>query len=91
MSRPLTVAVPKGRILKTLAPLFESAGIDTTSLLADDRKPVRETPDGKLAFLLLKPDDVPTYVEYGAAEEGHSSRGDLRRWLRGAVSVGRPE
>ncbi|MEZ4376288.1 MAG: ATP phosphoribosyltransferase [Polyangiaceae bacterium] len=77
MSRPLTVAVPKGRILKTLAPLFESAGIDTTSLLADDRKLVRETPDGKLAFLLLKPDDVPTYVEYGAADLGISGRDTL--------------
>ncbi|MCA9644331.1 MAG: ATP phosphoribosyltransferase [Polyangiaceae bacterium] len=77
MSRPLTIAVPKGRILKTLAPLFESAGIDTTSLLADDRKLVRETPDGKLAFLLLKPDDVPTYVEYGAADLGISGRDTL--------------
>jgi ATP phosphoribosyltransferase len=70
--RPLTIAVPKGRILKTLAPLFERAGVDTVSLLADDRTLVRETPDGKLAFLLLKPDDVPTYVEYGAADLGVS-------------------
>lgn len=77
MTRPLTIAVPKGRILKTLAPLFEAAGIDTTSLLADDRKLVRETPDGKLAFLLLKPDDVPTYVEYGAADLGISGRDTL--------------
>lgn len=77
MSRPLTLAVPKGRILKTLAPLFESAGIDTSSLLGDDRKLVRETPDGKLAFLLLKPDDVPTYVEYGAADLGISGRDTL--------------
>lgn len=77
MTRPLTIAVPKGRILKTLAPLFEGAGIDTESLLGDDRKLVRETPDGKLAFLLLKPDDVPTYVEYGAADLGISGRDTL--------------
>jgi len=71
--RPLTLAVPKGRVLKVLAPLFKTAGVDTEGLLADDRKLVRETPNG-IRFLLLKPDDVPTYVEYGAADLGVSGR-----------------
>ncbi len=72
--RPLTIAVPKGRVLKQLAPLFARAGIDTTSLLADDRTLLRETPDGAVRFLLLKPDDVPTYVEFGAADLGVAGR-----------------
>lgn len=75
--RPLTMAVPKGRILKALAPLFEKAGIDTKPLFADDRKLVRTTEDGALAFVFLKPDDVPTYVEYGAADVGVSGRDTL--------------
>ena len=44
------------------------------SLRADDRRLVRTTADGAIRFLLLKPDDVPTYVEYGAADLGVSGR-----------------
>ena len=72
--KPLTLAVPKGRVTKALVPLFERAGIDAGALLADERKLVRLSADGALRFLLLKPDDVPTYVEYGAAELGISGR-----------------
>jgi ATP phosphoribosyltransferase len=72
--RPLTLAVPKGRVTRVLLPLFEKAGIDAGCLLADDRKLIRESGDGRLRFLLLKPDDVPTYVEYGAADLGISGR-----------------
>ncbi len=75
--KPLTIAVPKGRIIKTLAPLFERAGLDTAALLADDRRLIRESADGKYRFLLLKPDDVPTYVEYGTADLGISGRDTL--------------
>lgn len=68
--RPLTLAVPKGRVLTQLAPLLRSIGVDTTDVLADDRRLVRQDPVTGLRFLLLKPDDVPTYVEYGAADIG---------------------
>lgn len=75
---PLTIAIPKGRVTKVLAPLFKAAGLDTSALDEDDRRLVRESADGKLRFLLLKPDDVPTYVEYGAADLGVSGRDVLR-------------
>jgi ATP phosphoribosyltransferase len=68
--RPLTVAIPKGRVQKQLVPLLDKAGLEASRLLDDDRKLIRETDDGTLRFLLLKPDDVPTYVEYGAADLG---------------------
>jgi len=74
----VTIAVPKGRVTRALVPLFERAGIDTAALLGDDRKLIRESADGSLRFLLLKPDDVPTYVEYGTAELGVSGRDVLR-------------
>jgi ATP phosphoribosyltransferase len=66
----ITIAVPKGRVLKSLAARFQRAGVDPGVLLSDDRRLVRSTPDGSVHFLLLKPDDVPTYVEYGAADLG---------------------
>ena len=75
---PLTIAIPKGRVTRALAPLFERAGIDPAPILADERRLVRASADGRLRFLLLKPDDVPTYVEYGAAELGVSGRDILR-------------
>jgi ATP phosphoribosyltransferase len=75
--KPLTIAIPKGRIIKVLAPLFEKAGLGVSELLADDRRLIRESQDGRYRFLLLKPDDVPTYVEYGAADLGVSGRDTL--------------
>lgn len=74
MSRPLTLAIPKGRVSQQLAPLLDKAGIPTGSLRAEDRRLVRQSDDGSVRFLLLKPDDVPTYVEYGVADLGLSGR-----------------
>jgi ATP phosphoribosyltransferase len=70
----LTLALPKGRVLRVVAPLLARAGVDSASLLADDRTLVREAPGAGIRFLLLKPDDVPTYVEYGAADLGVCGR-----------------
>lgn len=66
----LVVALPKGRVLKQLVPRLDRAGIDTADLTRDDRTLIREDPARHVQFLLLKPDDVPTYVEYGAADLG---------------------
>jgi ATP phosphoribosyltransferase len=70
-------------VLKALAPLLSRAGVDPQVLLADDRTLIRNASvsrdagtfgAGGLRFLLLKPDDVPTYVEYGAADLGVCGR-----------------
>jgi ATP phosphoribosyltransferase len=74
---PLTLAVPKGRILQALAPLLDRAGLDAAPLLEGDRRLVRPAAGGAIRYLLLKPDDVPTYVEYGAADLGFAGRDTL--------------
>ncbi len=74
MSDRLTIALPKGRVLRAVAPLLRLAGVEADALLADDRSLIREAPAMQLRFLLLKPDDVPTYVEYGAADLGVCGR-----------------
>ena len=76
-ARPLMIAVPKGLILKALGPLLARAGVDTQPLSENDRRLVRTTADGSISFIFLKPDDVPTYVEYGAADLGVSGRDTL--------------
>ncbi len=70
--KPLTLAVPKGRVTRAIVELFSKAGIDASCITSDERRLVRES--GNLRFLMLKPDDVPTYVEYGAADLGISGR-----------------
>lgn len=64
----LTVAVPKGRLLKRLLPLLERAGLDVAQFAADDRRLVLQ--GGSTRFLLCRGSDVPTFVEYGAADVG---------------------
>ena len=72
MTRALTVAVPKGRLAKQLAASLAQAGVPAGALAETDRTLVREAiVDGTpMRFLLLKPDDVPTYVEHGACDLG---------------------
>ena len=76
MVAPLVVALSKGRTVKALVPLFARAGIDASALAKDDRSLIREV-EG-MRCLLLKPDDVPTYVEHGAADLGVCGRDVLR-------------
>jgi ATP phosphoribosyltransferase len=66
----IVIAVPKGRVLEQLSGRLEEAGISTEALTANSRQLVREDKESGLSYLLLKPDDVPTYVEYGAADLG---------------------
>ena len=67
---PLTLALPKGRILQQAKPLLEAAGLDIGPALdAAGRKLLFELPTGE-RILLVKPVDVPTYVEHGIADFG---------------------
>jgi ATP phosphoribosyltransferase len=68
------MAVPKGRVLHAIAKRLAKAGVNRDVLLSDDRTLVRDDPGSGIRFLLLKPDDVPTYVEYGAADLGIAGR-----------------
>jgi ATP phosphoribosyltransferase len=70
---PLTVAMPKGRLLEPAAELFRKMGW-RCDLGNGSRQLVVTEPntrhDSPLRFLLVKPADVPVYVEYGAADLG---------------------
>ncbi len=67
-SRPLVLALPKGRILKEAAEVFARAGYDLSPVLGDTRKLVIDC--GELRVLVLRSSDVPTYVAHGAADVG---------------------
>ena len=67
--RPLTLALPKGRLLPPALDLLRRAGFQ--GLPEDDSRRLLFTdPTNRLRLLILKPLDVPTYVEHGAADLG---------------------
>lgn len=65
---PLTFAFPKGRILDDTVALLRQCGIPCASLLEDSRKLVFD--EEGYRFLVVRGQDVPTYVEHGAADLG---------------------
>lgn len=66
----LKVAIPKGRIVKHIHRLFQEAGLPLPEDLDDSRKFIIPVPDMGMEFIVAKPADVPTYVEYGVADIG---------------------
>jgi ATP phosphoribosyltransferase len=68
--RYLTIALSKGRLTDMSVELFEAIGIDCTELKNSSRKLILSDEKSKIKFFLAKPSDVPTYVEYGAADIG---------------------
>ncbi len=69
--RYITIALAKGRLAKKALEIFENVGI-TCEEMKDEktRKLIFTNEELKLRFFLAKPSDVPTYVEYGAADIG---------------------
>ena len=69
--RYLTIALTKGRLAKRTLELLEKTGI-TCEEMKDpaSRKLIFTDEEHKLKFFLAKGPDVPTYVEYGAADIG---------------------
>ncbi|MDY5987634.1 ATP phosphoribosyltransferase [Sporofaciens sp. SGI.106] len=69
--RYLTFALGKGRLAKQTLELFEKIGITCEEMKdKDSRKLIFVNEELKLRFFLSKGPDVPTYVEYGAADIG---------------------
>ncbi|KAA0251365.1 MAG: ATP phosphoribosyltransferase [Acidobacteria bacterium] len=66
--RPLRIAVGKGRLLSRTLETFRRAGVDLPD--PDGRRLVLGSTPGDVELLLLKDDDVPTYVAHGGADLG---------------------
>lgn len=70
-TRYLTFALTKGRLAKKTLELLEQIGITCEEMKdPDSRKLIFVNEDLKIRFFLAKGPDVPTYVEYGAADIG---------------------
>jgi ATP phosphoribosyltransferase len=73
----LKVALPKGRLLEPALALFRQAGHEVAEP-PETRRLLVPSVDGSLAFLFVKPADVPVYVESGAADLGIAGTDVLR-------------
>jgi ATP phosphoribosyltransferase len=66
----LTIALNRGRILAECLPLLAAAGIRPAEDIDGSRKLVFETAEGGHRLVVMRGSDVPTYVEFGAADIG---------------------
>ena len=66
----LTIAVPKGRIMEEAIEIWIKAGLPIPKDLEDTRKLIIPIENEQMTWILAKPMDVPTYVEYGTADIG---------------------
>jgi ATP phosphoribosyltransferase len=65
----LTIALPKGRLFRESVMLLEKIHCSAAGL-GEGRRLVFEDAEQRTRFLILRPVDIPTYVEYGAADVG---------------------
>lgn len=66
----ITIALSKGRLAEQALDILEKAGYDVSAGREKSRKLILEDEKAGLRFIMAKPADVPTYVEYGAADLG---------------------
>jgi ATP phosphoribosyltransferase len=66
MSHGLTIAVPRGALLDGTLDLLDGLGIDTAEVRSNERKLLF----AEAGIVTMRPSDVPTYVEHGAADIG---------------------
>lgn len=66
----IAIALPKGRLLPEAIKLFEATGIAGLEGLMESRRLLCEDVTGAYRFMVLRPADIPTYVEYGASDMG---------------------
>ena len=67
---PLTIALSTGRIFKQTLPLLAHAGIEPVDDPESSRKLILETNHPQVKLLIIRATDVPTYVQWGAADMG---------------------
>lgn len=68
--RYITIALAKGRLAELSVKILMDLGYDCSEILSKTRKLIFTDEKNKLKFILVKAGDVPTYVEYGAADIG---------------------
>jgi len=77
----LRLAVPRGALMRDTLDLLDALGVDTAEVRANDRKLLFED----AGLVTMRPSDVPTYVEAGAADLGITGKDVLAEQSERAV------
>ena len=80
MSDTLTIALSKGRILEESLPLLAAAGIRPLEDPLTSRKLILDTTQAQVKLVVIRAADVPTYVQYGAADLGVAGKDVLMEY-----------
>lgn len=67
---PITIALSKGRIFQQTLPLLAQAGIEPLDDPESSRKLILDTNHPQVKLVIIRAADVPTYVQWGAADLG---------------------
>ena len=70
MSDTLIIALSKGKLLEPAIDLFKRVGLAPKDISAESRRLVFEHQASGTTIMIVRPSDVPTYVEYGAVDVG---------------------
>jgi ATP phosphoribosyltransferase len=70
MTDTLAIALSKGKLLEPALDLFRRVGLAPKDASPDSRRLIFEHPASGTTLMIVRPSDVPTYVEYGAVDAG---------------------
>ena len=73
----LTIAIPKGTLYKPSLKLLEKVGFNTEELAKDSRQLFFTVEADNVRYIICRPTDIPTFVEYGAADLGIAGKDTL--------------
>ena len=76
----LTIAIPKGRLADETLKLFKTAGILDFTIPPESRELLFDIPEKNIRFLLIRAQDVGTYVERGIADMGIAGKDILEEY-----------
>lgn len=70
MDTTLTIAVPKGKLGSEALRVLQKVGLPTEKVSEESRRLLVEYSKEKVRYILCRPTDIPTFVDYGAADIG---------------------
>jgi len=70
MKDTLAIALSKGKLLEPAIDLFKRVGLAPKDISPESRRLIFEHPASGTTIMIVRPSDVPTYVEYGAVDAG---------------------
>jgi ATP phosphoribosyltransferase len=80
MSAVVTIALSKGRILEESLPLLAAAGVTPSEDLLKSRKLIIDTNQPQVKLVVIRAQDVPTFVQFGAADLGIAGKDVLMEY-----------